>query len=252
MKYLYLSVLLIAISCGGAKNDSSNNNTSKIEKTTPKIEKTTPKAKVVKIKDKELILELKNPSTIASVKALVKNSGLTWDKMAFENDANAIALIKVPGDKVTIWTDRLTTSNEFKSVTAYDKTTLDALIKKAKSSFFSFRKTECFGDCPVYNVTIDALGNVTYTGLKYVTETGTKKFKLTDKEFTSLKEKLANNNFSEYKKLYDNPNIMDLPSTFITHKDKQVQIRLWKGIPKNLVDVHEYVQGILLDKKFFE
>ena len=45
---------------------------------------------------------------------------------------------------------------------------------------------------------------------------------------------------------------MDLPSTFITHKDKQVQIRLWKGIPKNLVDVHEYVQGILLDKKFFE
>ena len=82
--------------------------------------------------------------------------------------------------------------------------------------------------------------------------TGTNTFTLTDKQFALLKEKLNNNNFSDYKKMYDNPNVMDLPSTFITYKDKQVQIRLWREIPKNLTDVHEYVQGILLDKKFFD
>jgi len=172
--------------------------------------------------------------------------------MAFENSANAIGLIKVPADKVPFWTENLTKSNEFKTVTPYNKVTLDALVKKAKSVFFAFRKTECFGDCPVYNVTIDALGNVTYNGLKYVTVSGERKFTLTDKQFQLLKEKLANNNFSEYKKLYDNPNIKDLPSTFIAYKDQQVQIRLWKGIPKNLVDIHEYAQDILIDKKFFQ
>lgn len=251
MKYIYLSVLLVTLSCGGVKKDATKKNT--IEKATIiETKKEIPKAKVITIEDKAIILELKNPNSLNDAKALVKNSGLKWTKMAFENNANAIALINVPGDKVPFWTENLTKSNEFKSVSPYNKTTLDALIKKAKTSFFTFRKTECFGDCPVYNVTIDALGNVSYTGLKYVTASGNRSFKLTDKQFTLLKKKLANNNFSEYKKLYDNPNIMDLPSTFITHKDEQVQIRLWKGIPKNLVDVHEYVQGILLDKNFFE
>lgn len=242
MKFLCMAIFLIALSCGGVKNNTDTNNT----------ENANPKPAVVTVADKSIILELKNPNTIEDVKQLVKNSGLKWDKMAFQNDANAIALIKVPGDKVAIWTERLTKSSEFKSVTPHNKATLDALVKKAKTSFFTFRKSECFGDCPVYNVIIDAAGNVTYTGKKYVTETGVRKFKLSDKEFTKLKEKLESSSFSEYKKKYDDPNIMDLPSTYITHKDKQVQIRLWKNIPKDLINVHEYIEGLLLDKKYFE
>lgn len=237
MKYLYLSIFLLTLSCGGVKKD-------------PKAKEDLKETATMEVK--EIILELKNPNTINDAKSLIKNSGLTWDKMVFENEANAIALIKVPTDKVGFWKDRLTKSNEFKSVSAYDKNTLETLVKNAKSSFLTFRKTECLGDCAVYNVSIDALGNGIYTGIKHVTVTGKKEFKLTNKELTTLNEKLAKNNFSEYKQLYDNPKIMDLPSTFISFKGKQVQIRLWKGIPENLVDVHEYVEGILLDKKFFE
>jgi len=245
MKYLYLSIFLLALSCGGVKSKGD-----KEELKSNKAIETTAKAK--KIEDEKLLVVLKNPNNLADVKELIKNSGLTWDKMAFENDATKIGSIKVPADKKEFWLDRLKKTGEFESVSTNNKTTLDALIKKAKAVYFSFRKTECFGDCPVYNVSIDKKGNVTYTGLKYVTETGERKFTLTEKELTTLNEKLANNNFTEYKNVYDDPNVMDLPSTFITHKEKQVQIRLWKGIPKSLIDVHEYVQGLLLDKKFFE
>lgn len=246
MKYLYLSILLLALTCDGPKSDSQAKEVIK-ETSVTEAEKQMPK-----IEDEKLLVVLKNPNNLEDVKALIKNSGLTWDAMVFENKTNKIGIVKVPGDKKEFWLNSLKNSGEFKSVDINKKETLDALIKKAKTAFFTFRKTECFGDCPVYDVIIDAEGNVTYKGLKYVTEIGERKFTLTEEEFTTLKEKLGSNNFSEYKKVYDDPNLMDLPSTFITHKDEQVQIRLWKEIPKDLINVHEYVQGLLLDKKFFE
>jgi len=244
MKLLYFTLFSLILSCGGTKSTSETTTTEH-----PKPKPITPIE--VPIEDEKLIVVLKDPNSLADIKEYVKNSGLTWDSMAFENDANKIGIVKVPGDKKEFWIDSLQKSEQFKSVDLNNKTKLDALIKKAKMAFFTFRKTACFGDCPVYDVTIDAKGNVTYKGLKYVNVKGERKFTLTEKEFTTLKEKLANNNFSEYKRKYDNPNITDLPSTFISHKDKEVQIRLWKNIPKSLINTHEYVQGILLNKKFF-
>jgi Domain of unknown function (DUF6438) len=36
----------------------------------------------------------------------------------------------------------------------------------------SLQRGECFGDCPIYTVTVDAAGNVEYEGTKFVTVTG--------------------------------------------------------------------------------
>ena len=235
MKYVYLFILLLTLSCGGIKKKPETTNTIEIPLS----------------KEQELLVVLKNVNNLEDVQALIINSGLTWDKIAFENNSTKIGVIKVPNDKTQFWLDRLKKSGEFTSVDTYKKETLTALIKKAKMAFFTFRKTACFGDCPVYDVTIDAKGNVFYKGIQYVNVTGEKRFTLTEKEFTLLKEKLTNNDISKYKRKYDNPDLTDLPSTFISYKDQQVQIRLWKQIPKNLIDVHEYVQGILLDKKLF-
>jgi len=243
MKFLSLFIFLLAFNCSSVKTETK-------EPTQPEPEVV--KKEAPKIEDEKLLVVLKNPDSIDNVKALVKNSGLTWDKMAFENNTTKIGVINVPGDKKDFWLERLKVSGDFKSVQENKKENLSALIKKAKAAFFTFRKSECLGDCPVYDVTIDEKGNVTYKGVKYVTVKGVQKFVLTEEEFTTLKEKLTKNSFSNYKKKYDNANIMDLPSTYISYKDTLVQIRLWKQIPKDLVDVHEYVQGILLDKKFFE
>ena len=245
MKIAFLSILLLALSCGGPKT-TIENTTNTSSKPVEVIEAPKP------IVYSDLILELENPNNVDDVKALVKNSGLQWDKIAFENDANKIAIIKVPEEKTDFWIDQFSKNSEFKTVAPNSKETLAALIKKANSAFFSIKKTECFGDCPVYNVTIDEKGNVTYTGKKYVKVNGVQKFQLTEKQLTTLKEKLANNDFSSYKKVYDDPNITDLGSTYISQKDKLVKIRLWRGIPKDLVDVYSYVQDMLYDKKFLE
>ncbi len=244
MKFIIISLFLLAASCGGPSKDD--------EKTESIPEKSMTEAEAKPITYKDLILELKNPEKLEDVKALVSNSGLQWNEIAFQNDANAIATINVPEEKTDFWIESLTNSGEFKSVVPNSKETLDALIKKAKRAFFSIRKTECFGDCPVYDVTVDEKGNVTYHGKKFVAVSGIQKFQLTDEELTILKEKLATNDFSSYKKIYDDPNLKDLPSTFISHKDKQVQIRLWRGIPKDLSEVQTYIVDMLYDKKFLE
>ena len=245
MKIAFLSIFLLALSCGGP---TTENKPTEIKQTPVEAKKEAPKPIVYK----DLILDLKTPNTINDVKALVTNSGLQWDKIAFENDANSIALIKVPEDKTSFWVDKLSQSEEFKTVTPYSKPTLDAMIKKAKMAYFSLRKTECFGDCPVYDVTINEKGMVTYNGKKFVKVSGIQKFQLTEEQLATFKEKLGNANFSSYKKKYDDPNLMDLPSTFISHKDKQVQIRLWRGIPKELSSVQSYVVDMMYDKKFLE
>jgi len=251
MKLIYTFLFSLILSCGGTKTTTETTKT--VEKpVTPTVIETPKEAPKPIIEDEKLLVVLKNPNSLANVKEYITNSGLTWDTTAFENDATKIGIVKVPGDKTDFWLDSLKNSNQFESVSPHSKTTLNSLIKKANASFFTFRKTVCFGDCPVYDVSIDAKGNVTYKGLQYVNVTGERKFALTEKQFATLKQKLANNNFSDYKKIYDNPNITDLPSTYISYKDKKVQIRLWKNIPRNLTDLHEYVQGILLDKKFFD
>ena len=63
---------------------------------------------------------------------------------------------------------------------------------------------------------------------------------------------LDKTSFSEYKTAYNNPRIMDLPSTYISHKNKEVQLRVWGEVPTELVQVTEYIEDILLAKKFYE
>ena len=260
MKIAILSLFLLALGCEAPTKPETPKKVIKTETTTKTEAKKTvvkpvaakKEAKPKAIEYNDLVIELENPNSIDDVKALIKNSGLQWDKIAFENDANKIAIIKVPGDKTDFWIDRLSKSPEFKNVLPNKKGTLNALINNTKIAFFRLKKTECFGDCPIYEVTVDEKGNVIYNGKKHVSVSGIQKFKLTEKQLTVFKNKLAKNDFSTYKKVYDDPQLMDLPSTFISHKDKQVQIRLWKGIPKELSGVQSYIVDMLYDKKILE
>lgn len=240
MKFLYLSILLLAMSCGAPKN-----NTSKSENASPQSSETK--------FENQLIVVLNNPNNIQDVKSLVKNSGLTWKDMILDNPASKIGVIEIPDGKYDFWIERLQNTDEFRTVAINNKKLADDLVKREKNTLISIRKTQCFGDCPAYEVYIDNQGNITYTGNAYVIEKGTRKFKLSDKEFASLKDKLNKKSFTSFKEVYDNPRIMDLPSTYITHDGKQIKIRLWSDdVPEELMNIHEYIEGILLEKKFFE
>ncbi|TDQ23820.1 DUF6438 domain-containing protein [Tenacibaculum caenipelagi] len=249
MKYLLYSFLVLGISCSIPKKSSE----------TKLIEH---EEKEIVIKDKkiaeplapqnELIIVLNNAKSIHDVKSLIKNSGLTWSKMAYDTEASKIGIIKVPEGKRKFWIDKLQESKEFRLVDIHTEEKLTDIINKEENTLLSIRKTQCFGDCPVYSVSIDKEGNVIYNGIEYVLEKGIHKFTLSEEQLNELNNKLSKKDFSSFKDVYNNPKVQDLPSTYIIHNGKQIQIRLWNGIPDELIDIHEYVEGILLNKKFIE
>lgn len=247
MRVLTLLFVLAFASCNVTQKNT-NTTTKTVENQTKKEEIKTPEKNI----ENELILVLKNPDNVKDTKALITNSGLSWDKLLFDQKDLKIAQITVPEDKVDFWIERLQQSQVFKSVEKNQVVTLNSIKKEHENKLISIEKTPCFGDCPVYEVSINKDGKVTYNGIKYVDVAGKQEFDLTEKEFKQLKEKLAKKDFSEFKKEYTNPRIADLPSTYITHAGKQIHIRLWKDIPDELVDIHEYIEGLLLSKKYFK
>lgn len=248
MKYLLLSLLTLALACGVPKKETRKEPT-KPKKKEIVVKKTIEKPKVLK---SELIVVFRDPNKIEDDKSLIKNSGLTFNKMIYDKKTSKIGIITVPEGKQGFWLNKLQKTNAFKLVNINNKKILNDLIKKEENLLVSIRKTPCFGDCTVYDVTINKEGSVTYYGTKYVLKKGKHEFKLSDKEFEKLNAMLTVKSFDEFNDIYDNPAISDLPSTFIIHKGKQVKIRLWKNIPDELINIHEYIEGILLDKKFFE
>lgn len=243
MKYLYLSVFLFALSCGTPKKDSTKNETSKEVKTETEKKK-------ADSANEDLIVILKRPNQLTETKELVKNSGLVWDKLVFDQEALKVGVIKVPAEKREFWLNKLIESGQFDDVKIYSEKNLRKVIEKEKKTLVSIKKTPCFGDCPTYEITINKDGNVVYVGKENVLAEGKHIFKLTDEQLKAVKEKLAKKDFSTFKRKYDNPNITDLPSTYIKHNGNQIHIRIWKDVPAELADVHEYIQDILLDKKF--
>ena len=253
MKYFLYTFLFVMISCSVPSKKSETKTEIETETIEEKIpEPVIEKEEIIEKIKHQLIVVLKNPNSINDVKSLVQNSGLTWNKTAYDTDVTKIGVIEVPVEKIDFWKNKLQESNEFSTIEKHSNETLTALINKEKNVLLRIQKTPCFGDCAVYTLSIDKKGNVIYNGNQYVLEKGIREFTLTDTQLENITKTLAKKDFSEFKKVYDNPEISDLASTFIAHNGKQIEIRLWNNIPDELIEVHEYVEGILLDKKFFE
>lgn len=252
MKFLYLLLFLTFLSCGTSKKDSSdkNNTDPKVEsdaKTT--LNKSTTIDKGIVDPKQDLIIVPKNANQIIETREFIQNSGLVWDKMLLDQESLKVGLIRVPADKKDFWIDKLIKSGGFRHIKLYSEDALKKLIEKEKNTFLTMRKASCLGDCPVYEVTISKKGKLTFNGIKYTPLKGEHEFQLNDKEFNTLKSKIKEKKFTEYKSKYDNPKIKDLPSTFITYNGKQVQVRLWKKAPNELVNIHEFLESLLLSKK---
>ncbi|CAM1333735.1 DUF6438 domain-containing protein [Tenacibaculum aestuariivivum] len=205
--------------------------------------KKTEKNKVTK---EQLIVIFKDPKNIENAKTLLKNSGLTFSKMAYDKPFSKIGIVTVPKKKSTFWLNRLQQTNAFKLVAINTDNTLTKLIEKEDKTLISIRKTPCFGTCAVYEIIIDKEGNMFYNGIQFVQKKGNYKLKLSDKQFKKLNEMFSEKDFNNFKEVYENPRISDLPTTFITYKGKQVKIRLWKNIPNELITIHEYIESILV------
>lgn len=251
MKYLFLSIVLIAVSCSSPKKDDKKPviEEKKEVPVTPKEEVPVEKPKVITYK--ELLVVTKNSENFENGQKLFSENGLILDTLLINNESTKVGIIKVPSDKSDYWLDNLKKSGLFNSVDANSEKRFKE-IKAELNRFISYRKTACYGHCPVYNIRIDKTGKVFYNGIKYVRVKGKREFQLTEKEFATLKKKLNRTNFKGYKRSYNNPNLTDLASTYINYNGKEIQLRVWKNVPDELAIVSEYIEDLLVARKLYE
>ncbi|CAL2101793.1 conserved protein of unknown function [Tenacibaculum sp. 190130A14a] len=248
MKYLSLCMLFLAMTCGTPKKENPN----AIEEIQPEeLTRTTDPVKE-EMKDNQLVVILNNPKQIESAKALITNSGLTWNELDLEAKGVVSALVTIPSNKKDFWKQRLQESNVFESVDDGKEEVINELKSKLQNRLISIKKTACFGDCPVYDFYINKDGKAFFNGREHVLKSGKHEFELSEKELKSLLDKIENSDFSKFKDAYDDPRITDLASTYIFCDGRQVKVRLWQNIPDDLSDIHEYATEFLYDKKFLE
>lgn len=112
-----------------------------------------------------------------------------------------------------------------------------------------FKKTICFGTCPIYDALIFDDGTVIFEGKDYVKYIGTKQLNLSNNELNSIKNKINSINFFDLNSIYDD-NITDLPSTYITYFDNNdvKTIKLRANVPKQLNELDNLIHNIITDK----
>ncbi len=67
----------------------------------------------------------------------------------------------------------------------------------------SLKRTICFGECPIYQVTIDATGKVRYEGKDYVKTVGQAETSISNEQLLTLINAFVASNYWEYQSLYE-------------------------------------------------
>jgi hypothetical protein len=90
-------------------------------------------------------------------------------------------------------------------------------VKVPEDLLIELERTACFGTCPVYSVTIDAKGNVTYEGFRFVRVGGRQRDRIPIARVAALLEAAERIRFFEMQDRYHAP-VTDNPTTFVTIK----------------------------------
>lgn len=113
-------------------------------------------------------------------------------------------------------------------------------------------KAPCFGTCPAYNVQIDPDGKLTYTGVRHTERQGVWERQLSKDELNLLWQEVRRTGFFDLKEVYDDPNLADAPSIYVTvaasGKKHKVQDRL--GAPQALKQLEAYLDTLTTQPGF--
>lgn len=115
----------------------------------------------------------------------------------------------------------------------------------------TLERTSCFGECPVYRVSIDARGNVTYEGTKFVRVEGRRTDRLPKSRVAALLATVERIGFFDLRDSYRiirNPDgtathVTDLPTTFvtITRGGQSKRIEDYVGAPQALKQLEQQI-----------
>jgi hypothetical protein len=115
----------------------------------------------------------------------------------------------------------------------------------------TLERTSCFGECPVYSVSIDAKGNVTYEGTRFVRVEGRQTDRIPVSRVAALLETADRIRFFELNDRYRtirNPDgtetmVTDLPTTFvtITRAGRSRRVEDYVGAPQSLKELEQQI-----------
>lgn len=106
-------------------------------------------------------------------------------------------------------------------------------------------RTECYGECPSYDVTIYADGRVEYTGYRYVARPGRHEKRIAPERFQLLRKKIQQLGFWRMENHYTS-DITDSPHQIITVKTQTNEKSVDDYItgPKALKDLENFIDEV--------
>jgi len=97
----------------------------------------------------------------------------------------------------------------------------------ADSTFITYERTPCFGQCKVFKVIVYKSGYTIYRGTNFVNNIGMFQGRLTEEQMESLRATVEEINYFSFNEEYDNENVTDLPAviTSVHMNNKKLQVR---------------------------
>jgi len=121
-------------------------------------------------------------------------------------------------------------------------------------------RTSCFGSCPVYTVTLDARGNVTWMGEKYVRVEGRQTDRVQGSRVAALlatADRIGFFDLNDHYRTIRNPDgtetmVTDLPTTFvtITRGGRTKRIEDYIGAPGGLKELEQQIDDAARTKRW--
>jgi hypothetical protein len=123
-----------------------------------------------------------------------------------------------------------------------------------KQEVLNFKRTSCFGRCPVYKFRVYADKSCELDAQLFFVVEGAHKGQLTQAQYDHIIAKVGEINFFELQDEYDNPLVQDIATTFITvtldSQSKSIKSRY--RAPATLRDfsteIHELAKGLKWEK----
>jgi hypothetical protein len=137
----------------------------------------------------------------------------------------------------------------------------NALAQAVPDDFIvKLERTSCFGECPVYTVSIDAKGNVTYDGSRFVRVEGRQTDRIPVRSVAALLDTVDRIRFFELNDRYRtirNPDgtetmVTDLPTVFVavTREGRSKRIEDYVGAPESLKELERQIDDTARTKRW--
>jgi hypothetical protein len=116
----------------------------------------------------------------------------------------------------------------------------------------TLERTSCFGECPVYTVSIDRSGNVAYEGKQSVRVKGHQVERIQASRVAALLETAERIGFFDFLDQYHTVSVTDLPTTIVTivRDGRSKWVVDYTGAPSGLKDLEEQIDEIAGTKRW--